>query len=31
MDNAIEDPKSIVMIDDGFGFQVHIPTILISN
>ena len=25
-----EDPGSIVMVDDGRGSQVHIPTVLIS-
>ena len=31
MDNTKnEDPGSIVMVDDGRGSQVHIPTILIS-
>ena len=31
MDNKVESPGDIVMIDDGHGFQVIIPTILISS
>jgi hypothetical protein len=31
MDNRDEPPGSIVMVDDGRGAQVHIPTILISE
>ena len=30
MDSRDENPGSIIMIDDGRGAQVHIPTILIS-
>ncbi len=30
MDNIIENPNRIIMIDDGHGAQIHIPTVLIS-
>lgn len=30
MDNISEDPNHIIMIDDGRGSQVHIPTLLIN-
>ena len=30
MDNISEDPGQIVMVDDGRGGQVHIPTLLIG-
>jgi len=31
MDNRVEDAGSLVMVDDGRGNQVSIPTILISK
>lgn len=31
MDNKVESPGDILMLDDGHGFQVSIPTILISS
>lgn len=31
MDNVVEEPRSIVMVDDGQGFLVSIPTVLISS
>lgn len=31
MDSEVENPGRIVMVDDGKGNQVHIPTILISK
>lgn len=30
MDNRSEDPNQVIMVDDGRGPQVSIPTILIS-
>jgi hypothetical protein len=30
MDSIIENPSRVIMIDDGHGSQVHIPTVLIS-
>ncbi len=30
MDNIEENPSRIIMIDDGHGSQIHIPTVLIS-
>lgn len=30
MDNRSEDPNKVIMIDDGRGPQVSIPTVLIS-
>lgn len=31
MDSSIEAPESVIMIDDGYGFKLSIPTILISH
>lgn len=31
MDSSIEAPESVIMIDDGYGFKLNIPTILISH
>lgn len=30
IDNIPENPSRIIMIDDGHGSQIHIPTVLIS-
>lgn len=31
MDNVVENPGRIIMIDDGHGSQIHIPTVMISK
>jgi len=31
MDNIAENPGRIIMIDDGHGAEIHIPTVLISQ